>query len=353
MERGQRGASKDTGGGGEREAARGGVVAEGKADKVGPPVSYSGERVKGAGAGRAVLGHVGRAGRSASWAGAGLQHAGSCGGVACQKQLCRARQCAGGGADWAPWGAMHACQLNSGASSSVAGALTSLRAHGGGNNDVFIGGLSSGAGGGGGRRRANSSLGAASRRRQRANASNRGGGRGRGVAVEEVEDLGSSGGPPGKPYLKKVLKGPPANLDYLEEMFRGNTVDGSIAFVPGDDYGEGQEGAADEWAEEVEENYVKTPRSTSSQKSKRSLGSTTSTFDSPVKKSKSPMIRYVKDISITFKEPVQVKNKEMLKCAGEKEVVSVKRCQQLAFECGIEQTSDVVFVVAKMFQDPF
>ncbi|RLN30702.1 hypothetical protein C2845_PM05G28050 [Panicum miliaceum] len=41
----------------------------------------------------------------------------------------------------------------------------------------------------------------------------------------------------GKPYLKKVLKSPPANLDQLEEMFSGNTVDGSTAFVPGDDYG--------------------------------------------------------------------------------------------------------------------
>ncbi|RLN30898.1 hypothetical protein C2845_PM05G16830 [Panicum miliaceum] len=40
-------------------------------------------------------------------------------------------------------------------------------------------------------------------------------------------------------------------------------------------------------------------------------------------------------------ETVQVSNKEMLKRAADKEAVSVKRCQQLAFECGIEQTSDV------------
>ncbi|RLN09453.1 hypothetical protein C2845_PM11G01800 [Panicum miliaceum] len=154
----------------------------------------------------------------------------------------------------------------------------------------------------------------------------------------------------GKPYLKKVLKGPPANLDQLEEMFSGNIVDGSTTFVPGDDYGEGHEGA---WAEEAEEDYVQIPRSSSSQKSKRSLGSTTSTCDSPVKKSKSPMVRYVKDISVTFKEAMQVNNKEMLKRAANKEAVSVKRCQQLAFECGIEQTSDAVFAMAKMFEDPF
>jgi len=106
----------------------------------------------------------------------------------------------------------------------------------------------------------------------------------------------------GKPYLKRVLRGPPANLDQLEEMFRGNTMDGSTVFVPGDDYGEEQEGAEDAWPEEADEDNVPTPRSSSSQKSKRSLGSLTSTYDSLVKKSKSRMVRYVKDIANTFKE---------------------------------------------------
>ena len=49
-------------------------------------------------------------------------------------------------------------------------------------------------------------------------------------------------------------------------MFRGNTVDGSTAFVPGDDYGEEQEGAEDAWPEEADEDNVPTPRSSSSQK---------------------------------------------------------------------------------------
>jgi hypothetical protein len=157
----------------------------------------------------------------------------------------------------------------------------------------------------------------------------------------------------GKPYLKKVLKGPPANLDQLEEMFRGNTVDGSTAFVPGDDYGEGHGEELGHESAEAGEDYVQTPRSSSSQMSKRSLASSTSTCDSPVKRSKSPMVRYVKDISITFKESVQLNNKEMLKRANDKQASSVKRCQELAFECGIEQTSDHVFAMAKMFKDPF
>ena len=65
------------------------------------------------------------------------------------------------------------------------------------------------------------------------------------------------------------------------------------------------------------------------------------------------MVRYVKDIANTFKEAVQVNNKELKKRADYKETHSVKRCQQLAFECGIEQSSDAVFPMAKMFQDPF
>ncbi|RLN40694.1 hypothetical protein C2845_PM01G04820 [Panicum miliaceum] len=183
-----------------------------------------------------------------------------------------------------------------------------------------------------------------------------------GAWEEEVEDLGNSDGPPlknqigmlksiysfwgymqshtglgrkpdgsvdadsdywrpyldGKSYLKKVLKGPPANLDQLEEMFSGNTVDGSTAFVPGDDYGEGHEGA---WAEEAEEDYVQTLRSSSSQIAKRERGllAVLPVLVTVVKKSKSPMVQYVKNISVTFKEVVQVNNKKMLKRAADKE----------------------------------
>jgi hypothetical protein len=38
--------------------------------------------------------------------------------------------------------------------------------------------------------------------------------------------------------LKKLLYAPPANEDLLDELWRGYTVDGSTAFVPGDDYGD-------------------------------------------------------------------------------------------------------------------
>lgn len=37
----------------------------------------------------------------------------------------------------------------------------------------------------------------------------------------------------------------------------------------------------------------------------------------------------------------------------EKEYFSVKKCQELAFECGIEHDSAEVYAMGKMFQDPF
>ena len=91
--------------------------------------------------------------------------------------------------------------------------------------------------------------------------------------------------------------------------------------MPGDDYGAAQEGAEDAWPKEAEEeDFQETPRSTSSsQKSsgKRSIESTTSTCESPVKKSKSPMVRYVRDLSITFKQAVQINSQEMKKRASD------------------------------------
>ena len=92
----------------------------------------------------------------------------------------------------------------------------------------------------------------------------------------------------------------------MEELWRGYTVDGSTAFAPGDDYGEDE--GQDAWPQEEEEEFQATPspmgRSSSTQSSKRSFASTSSTLTSPVKKSKSPMVKIVKDIANTFKEPI-------------------------------------------------
>nr|AAU89188.1 transposon protein, putative, CACTA, En/Spm sub-class [Oryza sativa Japonica Group]ABF97886.1 transposon protein, putative, CACTA, En/Spm sub-class [Oryza sativa Japonica Group] len=111
-----------------------------------------------------------------------------------------------------------------------------------------------------------------------------------------------------KPYLKRLQWDPPENEELLDQLFRGYTVDGSTAFVPGDDY---------------------------------------------VKKSKSPMLKIVKDIASTFKEAVIVNTKQMQKRASDKAAFSVKRCQELAFECGVEQTIESVSAMSKMFETEY
>ncbi|CAL5015039.1 unnamed protein product [Urochloa decumbens] len=145
-----------------------------------------------------------------------------------------------------------------------------------------------------------------------------------------------------KPYLKKLQWGPPANEDLLDQLFRGSTVDGSTAYVPGDDYGENHD----------EEEFQTTPGSTNNQRGKRSLSSS-STLTSPLKKSKSPMLKVVKDIASTFKESVTINTNQMLKHASEKAAFSVKRCQELAFECGVERTVEAVYAMSKMFETQY
>ncbi|CAL5059653.1 unnamed protein product [Urochloa decumbens] len=167
---------------------------------------------------------------------------------------------------------------------------------------------------------------------------------------EDVDVLASSGSHPKKPYLKKLLYGPPANLELLEQLWRGLTVDGSTAFVPGDDYGE-NEGRDVEAVDEDE--FEATPRNTSNQKSKRAFASTQSTLSSPVKKSKSPMVKIVKEIAHSFKKSVKVNNMVIQKCATHNEAFSVGRCQELAFECGVERTAESVYAMSKMFETEY
>jgi hypothetical protein len=137
----------------------------------------------------------------------------------------------------------------------------------------------------------------------------------------------------------------------LEALFSDVVVDGSSAFVPRDDFGEEVDG--DEGEEAHEQEPIVTPRSTSSQRSKRSASSTTSTLASPVKKIKSPMVRYVRDIANTFKESVNVNTKELKKRVEQKEAFSVKKCQDLGWECGIEPTAQAVFAMSKFFESAY
>lgn len=164
-----------------------------------------------------------------------------------------------------------------------------------------------------------------------------------------------------KPWLNKLKNGlPPPNLAELEQMFAGNTVDGTTGYVPGQDFYEDYEMEDDEVEEDDDQEPVGTPTTTSSRKSKRSTGATTSTCDSPVKKSKSPMVRYMKQIATSFDKAVEVNQRGMqtavsrkLEAKKEKEKYSLKRCMQLAFQCGIQEGGRDVYALGKMFQDKF
>ena len=71
-------------------------------------------------------------------------------------------------------------------------------------------------------------------------------------------------------------------------MFHKEVVDGSNTYVVGQDYEEMEEGDEEEDEEgEEEEEFDHSPMSISSRKIKRSVGSTTSTGHSPLKKKKS------------------------------------------------------------------
>jgi hypothetical protein len=157
-----------------------------------------------------------------------------------------------------------------------------------------------------------------------------------------------------QPYLKKLQWGPPANLDLLELLCSDVVVDGSSAFVPGDDFGEEPyEDEGEEEAEEQEPIVTPSSRNTSSQRSKRSACSSKSTLSSPVKKIKSPMVRYVRDIANTFKESVNVNTEQLKRRVIQKEAYSVKNCQDLGWECGIEQTEQSIFAMSKMFESEY
>ena len=84
--------------------------------------------------------------------------------------------------------------------------------------------------------------------------------------------------------MNKLKYDAPPYLVELEEMFHGNTVDGTTAYIPGQDFYEADEDAEDDGGEDADD-FGGTPMSTSS---------TISTGASPVKKTRSPMVRIMK-----------------------------------------------------------
>nr|XP_034570653.1 uncharacterized protein LOC117835403 [Setaria viridis] len=155
-------------------------------------------------------------------------------------------------------------------------------------------------------------------------------------------------------------------------MFRDVVVDGSTSFVAGCEEDEDQDvddvEEDDQYGTEGDVNaYEDSPMSYNTKK-RGSTPSTKSTATSPSKKSKSPLLKMVS--SLVDKLTTSDKDDGLLRSVGEsiatslnekrqklnpiKEMgESVKRCQQLALECGAAPESVEFYACRHLFKDPY
>lgn len=161
----------------------------------------------------------------------------------------------------------------------------------------------------------------------------------------------------GCPEFKKLKWGPPTYFDLLEHCFHNVAVDGSTAFVPGQD--EEEEFNEDDEQEDEEEEVQETeynPMSSSGHKRGSSM-STKSTADSPVKKSKSPMVKVMRQyLNMSAKQSAQ--RTQYLKKLGSKQEHaeaklddSIKQAQQLAKQAGLGESSPEFYAVSHICKD--
>ena len=111
--------------------------------------------------------------------------------------------------------------------------------------------------------------------------------------------------------MKKLKYGHPPYLDEFEEMFHGNTVDGTSVYIPGQDFYEIEENDEDNGGHDADD-VGGTHMSTSTHSLKRPSCSTTNTCTSPIKKSKSPMVRIMKQIATKFSLSMDVNQQALV-----------------------------------------
>nr|TKW01533.1 hypothetical protein SEVIR_8G187200v2 [Setaria viridis] len=171
---------------------------------------------------------------------------------------------------------------------------------------------------------------------------------------------------------KKFQYGVLDYIDHLEEMFHDVVVDGSTSFVAGCEEDEDQDGedvqeedqyGPDGFVNEYEDGPV-----SNSNKKRASITSTKSTATSPRKKSKSPLMKMVS--SLVEKLSTSDKDDNLLRNVGEslatslnekrqklnpmqEMVQSVKKCQQLALECGATLETVEFYAGRHLFKDPY
>nr|TKV97015.1 hypothetical protein SEVIR_9G468200v2 [Setaria viridis] len=171
-----------------------------------------------------------------------------------------------------------------------------------------------------------------------------------------------------KSECKKFKYGVPEYMDQLEEIFHEVVVDGSTSFIPGaedKEPGEEDEELPGEPGEEDEElpgeqgfpfDCDDSPISTNSRK-RVSSTSTRSTATSPGKKSKSPIVQVMDKMLNKWVESDAMHHKILKKKVDEKatkemkERAELKKCQELALECGAAPDSLEYYACLNIFKD--
>lgn len=145
---------------------------------------------------------------------------------------------------------------------------------------------------------------------------------------------------------RKYRFGPPPYLEHLREMFDSLVVDGSTSRIPG-------EAEPKEEGSYSEQDNEHSPMSTNSRKRASSTSTTASCTD---RKSKSQMklMQSIMDRWTAGNEATQrVMEREatMKQAEAEKMEKSIKKCQQLAEECGAKPNSIAYFVAGMLFKE--
>ncbi|KAG0513497.1 hypothetical protein BDA96_10G107700 [Sorghum bicolor] len=173
---------------------------------------------------------------------------------------------------------------------------------------------------------------------------------------------------------KKFRKAIPTYIDLLAEMFHGNTVDGRSSCIPG-----GSTSPANTYGDEDEQDgdpdgNLNSPMSTTSRKRGSSTlncpMSITDTGSSPVKKSKSQMIKAMKGLTDaiqsvntnevnTLKEIQEQKIEEKRLQKEEKRMEEqqveedIDHCMTIVKECGLDEESEEFYVATMLFAQKY
>jgi len=135
---------------------------------------------------------------------------------------------------------------------------------------------------------------------------------------------------------KKLKYGPPEHLHLLEQIFEKVAIDGSSAFIPGQESEERDNDNEDD-------EFDGSPMSTSSHK--RPISNNT-TATSPCKKTKSPMVRIMKNLVDNFKVDSASTQKVL---QGDHMGESMDKALDLAVECGAPEDSIEYFMATQLF----